>query len=704
MGYRQLQDSGGRVTGLDKIATIADGGTGADNRIDAIANLGAVPVEQLDAANGVGRLQNNARFPLEYFSELGMTASVAIVGPTSIVKGKTVEYFISNLDIALNNTVGVTGDGVTADLVDNTITVVVPGAYAGNDITLTVNNKAYVIPTITESIVKPTILSPIQHERVASSGVRIFGDRFKTPNELPYVWVPCLANQKTIIEVPEDAVGVAVRGHRPADGFLDVFVANEKSRLSSSFSILKRYFNDEKTFTISAGLDSFCEYAFIYPTLTHIGTDWQISYNLDFSSPIVNSSYDTVNLRKLLAVISTGVLPDRDLHIRCRYRTATYSSPWSDTVIARVNTAGTKYTYLDHTLTLPFNNQTDHYFTTTAGASISTKPRAFTGDQATKLDTLVAVGVPSGSLKSLQNAGVVLLYGFCDVARLNTPVADENRSYHINTITAPDGVGVGDFGRCVLFHNDLLFVSDPVRQKIYVYQDQADSQADFVLVQTITGPVGSESWGNALAAYDDVLLVGRPVSAGSGNVYTYRRVNEQYVYSTVIAAEEAGQWFGTAITVIDGGNLFAVSANAYLPGAAAEGRIDFYRETSEGVFNRLYTLKAPSGYGAGVTSNMFGYKIEYNAEQDRLYATAPNAVRSGSRSMILSFVKNGSDQFANTEFEYYSDIHYASIYDATYFGFGGLAFSPSDSVMFTGHLWKNDGIGVINVFERWLND
>lgn len=704
MGFRQLQDSGGRVRDLEKVVTAASGGTGAVTRDAAVQNLGAIPVEMLDAVNGVGQLQQDGRFPFRYFSDLGMEPSVTIVGPKTLVKGTTAEYFISNFDMALENTVQISGAGTSASLVDSTITVTIPNNYAGDTVDLTVNSKVYRISVEAPSINKPVILFPTENERVPATGLQISSSRFATPDELPFSWIPCVSNQRTVITVPSNAVGVVIRGFKPVNGFADAFIGEKQFRLGASRTILRQYFTDEAFFTISLGLNSYAEYAFIYPSISHVGTDWQVSYSADFSSPVINLAYDTVNKRRVSVNIGSGVSTDRELFIRCRYRTPSLTSPWSDTVSVRINAAGTKYSYLADTLRLPFDNTLTQFFQETVGVSISAIKKTFTGDRSDVYDTLVAVGVPAASLKSTQNAGVVLLYGFNDVANKNA-IVEEGRSNHINTITAPEGINAsGDFGRDVLLFGDNLFVSDPSRQKVFVYTAQTDGDGSYTLTQTITGPAGSVSWGNALAAYDDVLLIGRPTDATSGIVQVYRKEQDQYVFSKNIAAEETSQWFGTAIEVIEGGNLIAISSDAYASNGPREGRVDFYRCDVDGNYHRIYSIKAPAGYGGGVASNMFGYKLAYNKEQDRLYITAPNTIRSAKRSILLAFSRDGSGNFTSaTAFDYYDDVHYSAAYDSDYFGFGDIAFSPSDSVMFSGHVWRNNGIGIVNVFERWLN-
>ena len=135
------------------VLDVSKGGTGKDNRSDAIAELDAIPREVVGVPQGVVGFLPGTRFIPESLvpPTVGVTSMVNLSGPTDARLLETIELFISNYDSFTTYDVTTTDCSalVLGDKIQVTLDVAVPVAK------VTVNGSVYPIQLKTASDILP---------------------------------------------------------------------------------------------------------------------------------------------------------------------------------------------------------------------------------------------------------------------------------------------------------------------------------------------------------------------------------------------------------------------------------------------------------------------------------------------------------------------------------------------------------------------
>lgn len=312
MPIRQLQDSGERVVGITRVLLEHEGGTGADNPEDAVNHLRGVSRDTLDQPDGIAQLTQNRRFPLKYFEHLGLSIATTLQGPLQVTKGITVEYLISNYDIALENTVEVTPNTVTYRTYEDKIEVDVPSDASGT-ITILINNKPFNIEVVEDYVYTPTIFFNADPAHIRQDEV-VYATPPKTVANRPSNWVVCPEGVSKINLLNSKAYQIAIKSNCRGEGQVTVFIGNRTYKLPKSNAIINIDVLNETEAEILVIGDASVEYSLSVSSLSLTSTHWQVATDEDFNDIVYEVDTDTMNLTSLPLNLSAG-----DYYIRCRY-------------------------------------------------------------------------------------------------------------------------------------------------------------------------------------------------------------------------------------------------------------------------------------------------------------------------------------------------------------------------------------------------
>lgn len=153
---RTLQNGYPPVSSQDSVIPITQGGTGADNIVQAIANLGGISTDTINAPNGLLRLDEHGWLPTDSLPSLIVTGST-INGPTSLSISQVQTYTITNFsDFLIYNITAITG---TVSRSGSVITYTAPGTEgAGGFI---INGRVINITILGTKPAAPTITTPV---------------------------------------------------------------------------------------------------------------------------------------------------------------------------------------------------------------------------------------------------------------------------------------------------------------------------------------------------------------------------------------------------------------------------------------------------------------------------------------------------------------------------------------------------------------
>lgn len=106
---RQLNDPGAFVRDLSNVTTIEQGGTNADNRIDAVNNLQGIDIGIVGVNNGIARTDQNALISVEQLGNLDIYTGPTIRGEQELIRGGSARFFITNYSNLSPITIAVNG-------------------------------------------------------------------------------------------------------------------------------------------------------------------------------------------------------------------------------------------------------------------------------------------------------------------------------------------------------------------------------------------------------------------------------------------------------------------------------------------------------------------------------------------------------------------------------------------------------------------
>lgn len=155
MANRTIHSSVVDLIDTSSTATIDKGGTGADNALDAVKNLGGLSVTMLDKPNGIAKVGSNGKLATEYFPGL-LSKLNTVSGPLSLLVSQSASYVITNYD-SFDVYVIETASG-SVERTNDVIVYTAPAApgLAG----FTINGEQVIIEIITPTAAKPAIISP----------------------------------------------------------------------------------------------------------------------------------------------------------------------------------------------------------------------------------------------------------------------------------------------------------------------------------------------------------------------------------------------------------------------------------------------------------------------------------------------------------------------------------------------------------------
>ena len=158
---------------INKIVPISEGGTGGASVAEAIANLGAIPLDRLNQPGGPLGLDSNGKLTIDT-SAISLSSGPAVNGPLSVEVASVTNYQITNFHA--NTIYSVTAIGGTVVQNGETIIYTAPGnpGSAG----FVVNGKSYAIDVIMTSPNTPSVVSPVNGATNVGSTVVVTSNAF----------------------------------------------------------------------------------------------------------------------------------------------------------------------------------------------------------------------------------------------------------------------------------------------------------------------------------------------------------------------------------------------------------------------------------------------------------------------------------------------------------------------------------------------
>ena len=161
-----------------KPISVESGGTGADNIVDAIVNLGGIPTNKINDPGGPLGLTLTGQIPPEVINYNDINTQTTLKGPESLGFNETVTFKITNYDIAKTYSVAKIGDGAVS-IVGDTITYTAPNAksFAGDGFNIVAQLGGVGVPSrrvelqldAEQSVNKPTITDPNKNGKTGLS-------------------------------------------------------------------------------------------------------------------------------------------------------------------------------------------------------------------------------------------------------------------------------------------------------------------------------------------------------------------------------------------------------------------------------------------------------------------------------------------------------------------------------------------------------
>lgn len=340
---RQLSDSSASNEKVTAVVSPTKGGTGVDSINSLIKTYAAIPSSALGVPNGIAASDINGKIPARQLPTV-VIAGVTIDGPTVIVPSQTVQFTITNYDVATPYSVQVSAG--TVSVAGNTITYVAPAT--AQSITMVVNGRECVFQIQPNAPSKPSIVAPVASGVIGAlnynftcsayignglaqsssdwqiSAVSTFATvAFQTVNDngnlTSWAVSGLLDNTSYYVRVRHNAVNGSVSEWSDARAFSiliplpaapDVTVpANNATGIAQNV-------------TVSASA-----FAAIGDASTHVSTDWQLATDSGFATVVRTTIDDTANKTSWSL---TGLDVNTNYYLRVRYKASNGKvGPWS---------------------------------------------------------------------------------------------------------------------------------------------------------------------------------------------------------------------------------------------------------------------------------------------------------------------------------------------------------------------------------------
>ena len=158
---------------VNRVVTIAEGGTSASSREEAIFTLGAIDASKVNMPGGPLTLGPDGKLEVPV-SKIRLGSAVAINGPLTVEAGVPTKYQITNFHANTNYELSCSNGSITRDLDILTYTA---GAVTGMG-GFTVNGKAYAITVSGRSVMRPTVLAPVDGSANLGESITCYGSAF----------------------------------------------------------------------------------------------------------------------------------------------------------------------------------------------------------------------------------------------------------------------------------------------------------------------------------------------------------------------------------------------------------------------------------------------------------------------------------------------------------------------------------------------
>lgn len=157
---RQLLRNYADLGEMTAIAPVEKGGTGADNDLDAVRNLGGIHETELDVPGGFAITTLEGKLPARYFgSEENTFSTITITGPVQGTPDQVLTYTITNYDSY--SSYSVSAEVGTISRNGDTVSYVCPTATG--DAGFTINGREFTIPVVSVTVNAPSITSPLNN-------------------------------------------------------------------------------------------------------------------------------------------------------------------------------------------------------------------------------------------------------------------------------------------------------------------------------------------------------------------------------------------------------------------------------------------------------------------------------------------------------------------------------------------------------------
>lgn len=304
---RQLLAQGAPSGPMTRVATIAEGGTGASTPDEAVSNLGGLSRHLLGQPEGLLQADSRGFFPLEILKASGVTIGYSLQGPKRLVHGQKTVYEITNFNSLSNNSVSISHGSIA--LVGQTLEITAP--VDQDSVEIQIGDRKITLPVIPFEPLAPELTTPYLGETLRRL-TTLKTAPFEASLEFYGDWVPVTEN--TLVLFPEKSIALEIQGAKGLSGFS--FATLGSTSYPLGYSVTKRRIKrgafQEASFAVSG--TGTLRYRFVYPNARHVATDWEVSVDPLFETLIASSMGDTVHLTEWQVE-----LPEGDYFVRTRF-------------------------------------------------------------------------------------------------------------------------------------------------------------------------------------------------------------------------------------------------------------------------------------------------------------------------------------------------------------------------------------------------
>ena len=542
---------------INKIVPISEGGTGGASVAEAIANLGAIPLDRLNQPGGPLGLDSNGKLTIDT-SAISLSSGPAVNGPLSVEVASVTNYQITNFHA--NTIYSVTAIGGSVVQNGETIIYTAPGnpGSAG----FVVNGKSYEIDVIMTSPNTPSVVSPVNGATNIGSTVIVTSNAFTMS-------------------------GVATDTHAASDWQIST---------SPTFdTVVWQSINDtvNKTSWTSGTLTAATQY---YIRVRHKGTTYGYSQWSSVVSVTTKSSFiPTGEKQKLVA--SDGATSDY-----FGYSVSLSSDGNTALVGARNKSSGTGAAYVFTRSGSTWNQQAKLV------ASDPAADDAFGASVSISSDGSIAlIGAYQEDPSNITNAGATYVF-----TRTGSTWTQQQK------LVASDAAGGDEFGWSVSISSDgstALVGAHGNSSKGAAYAFTR-SGSTWTQQQKLTASdgVGGDYFGYSVSISSDgsTALVGaRNKSSGTGAAYVFTRSGSTWVQQQKLIASDGatGDTFGASVSLSSDGNTALIGAYYADPKGGASGAAYIFTRSGS-----TWTEQAKIFPADGATSDYFGYSVSLSSD------------------------------------------------------------------------------------------